>query len=423
LLTADLVRARRHGGELRLSPLTPRARARARQLAEAYLSIAQDHVGGPRGDFDEACEAVLVNPRERKLALGIRKMVEDLCAFEADDRVDSAALRRTVFERAAAARRALGDGERFDREALLAAVAAERGLGETPSELEAGLYTDLPEAHVLRQAPSIGAAPLVDGFDLAQAQAVLLRATRVVAEVRCASPATYRHLFGKLKFHRLLYTVRPRAGAAGYVIEIDGPYSLFSAVTKYGLQLALVLPALRLCDEWTLEARVLWGKGGEKRVPLTFSLAGGGGKAPRGRARARTEFDEHEHEHDLPDEVVELVRAFRALEAGWSAGPASDVLDLPGLGVCVPDLCFVHDETGEVIYLEVLGFWSREAVWKRVELVQAGLPHKVLFAVPKRLRVSEAVLDDDLPGALYVYKGKMNAREVLRRLEALAAKA
>jgi uncharacterized protein len=422
LLTVDLVRARRRGGELVLSPLTPRARAGARQLAEAYLSIAQDHVGGPRGDFDEVCEAVLVNPRDRKLALGIRKMVEDLCVFEADDRVDSAALRRVVFERAAAARRALGDDERFDREALLAAVAAERGLGETPAALEACLYTDLPEAHVLRKAPTIGAAALVDGFDVAQAQAVLLRATRVVAEVRCSNPSTYRHLFGKLKFHRLLYDLHPRQGGAGYVIEIDGPYSLFSAVTKYGLQLALVLPALQLCDEWALEAKLLWGKGGESRVPLTFSLSGrpprrGAGKKPMPGP------DEHEGEADLPDEVVELVQAFRALEPGWTVTTASDVLDLPGLGVCVPDLCFVHDATGEVVYLEVLGFWSREAVWKRVELVQAGLSRKVLFAVPKRLRVSEAVLDEDLPGALYVYKGKMNAREVLRRLEALTARA
>jgi hypothetical protein len=420
LLTADLVRARRRGGELELSPLTPRSRARALQLAEAYLSLAQDHVGGPRGDFEEACEAVLVNPRERKLALGLKKMVEDRCVFEADERVDSAALRRQVFERAAAARRELGPepSRRFDRDAVLAAVAAERGLGESPAALEQGLYTDLPEAHVLRQAPSISAAALVDGFDLAQAQAVLLRATRVVAEVSCASPATYRHLFGKLKFHRLLYNLRPRRGGGGYVIEIDGPYSLFSAVTKYGLQLALVLPALQLCDEWALEARVLWGK---DRAPLRFSLSG---RVPRRGARSKARLAAHEHEHEgegeLPDEVVDLVKAFRALDAGWAVMPASEVLDVPGHGVCIPDLQFVNGETGEVVYLEVMGFWSRDAVWKRVELVKAGLPHRVLFAVPKRLRVSEAVLDDDLPGALYVYKGKMNAREVLRRLEAVA---
>ena len=67
-----------------------------------------------------------------------------------------------------------------------------------------------------------------------------------------------------------------------------------------------------------------------------------------------------------------------------------------------------------------MGYWSRAAVWKRVELVQAGLAERVLFAVSSRLRVSEEVLDGDLPGALYVYKQTLSARTVAERLEQLA---
>jgi hypothetical protein len=58
-------------------------------------------------------------------------------------------------------------------------------------------------------------------------------------------------------------------------------------------------------------------------------------------------------------------------------------------------------------------------VWRRVELVQAGLGERILFAVSSRLRVSEEVLEGDLPGALYVYKGAMSARAVAERLEVL----
>jgi predicted nuclease of restriction endonuclease-like RecB superfamily len=85
----------------------------------------------------------------------------------------------------------------------------------------------------------------------------------------------------------------------------------------------------------------------------------------------------------------------------------------------VPDLAFVHRETGEVIYLEVLGFWSRDAVWKRVELAKAGLREKIVFAVSSRLRVSEEVLDDDSPAALYVYKGAIVPRDIEAKLEVL----
>jgi hypothetical protein len=70
----------------------------------------------------------------------------------------------------------------------------------------------------------------------------------------------------------------------------------------------------------------------------------------------------------------------------------------------------------------VLGFWSRSAVWKRVEMVEAGLPCPIVFAVSKHLRVSEEVLDSDTPAALYIYARTMNARAVLDRVEAVAGR-
>jgi hypothetical protein len=83
----------------------------------------------------------------------------------------------------------------------------------------------------------------------------------------------------------------------------------------------------------------------------------------------------------------------------------------------VPDLRFVSRATGEIAYLEVLGYWSRAAVWRRVELASRGLKERVLFAVSSRLRVSEEVLGDEVPAELYVYKGALSAKEVLRRLD------
>lgn len=407
MLTVDLVRARRRGGDLVITEIKGRAKSRAKRFAETYLSLAEDHLGETRGAFEEACATVAVGPRERKLALGMKKLVEDLCTFESDDTLDARALRRQVFQLASQRRRELAEGELFDRSVVLEEVARERGRGETPEELLSGLYSDLREAQLLRETPSITASALVERYQTAQAQAVLLRATRVSAEVRCQSPTTYRFLFGKLKFRRLLYKIRKLGD--GYRIEIDGPYSLFSSVTKYGLQLALVLPALQQCDQWTIEAEVLWGK---ERRPLRFHLSGGAG------GRAVKEADPAE---DLPEEVQTFVEQFRKLDSGWVVAPSTEILDLPGHGLSVPDLRFDHPLTATTVHLEVMGFWSRAAVWKRVELIEAGLPHRIIFAVPKRLRVSEEVLDEELPGELYVYKGKMRAKAILERLDAIIA--
>ncbi|HWZ90312.1 MAG TPA: DUF790 family protein, partial [Polyangiaceae bacterium] len=92
------------------------------------------------------------------------------------------------------------------------------------------------------------------------------------------------------------------------------------------------------------------------------------------------------------------------------------------IGLCVPDLCFTNQRTGEQVLCEVLGFWNREAVWRRVELVEKGMATKIVFVVSARLRVSEEVLGDAESAALYVYKGAINPKALQRKLDELVAR-
>jgi uncharacterized protein len=399
LLSPDLVRARRRRGELLLVELG-KDRAAAEQLSQAMLALARDHVGRTRGELAQAMADVGAGFRQRKLFLGLSKLVEDACHFAVDSDVDPAGLRSEVFLTAAAERRKLEPGARFDRKPLLERIAAERST--SVEQLERGLYADLRASHVVLAGPRIDARVLVENYERAQRQAVLLRSVRLVAEVSCTAPAAYRNLFNKLKFRQLLYRIE-RLAAGGYRLEIDGPFSMFESVTKYGLALALVLPALEECDSLRLRADVRWGK---NREPLTYQFDSRGAGARPGKA-------------SLPDELMALVDTFEGLGSAWSAAVTEAVLDLPGVGVCVPDLIFEHRSSGLRVFLEVLGFWSRDAVFRRIEMAQRGVGERVLFAVSSRLRVSEALLDDVDSAALYVYKGAMNARAVERKLEAL----
>jgi hypothetical protein len=403
LLTADLVRARKRQGRLHLTPLKERGRHTAIDLAGLYLELAREHVGKTRGELDAALQEIPVSARDRKIALGIRKLVEDRCEFGAATEVDPIAIRREVFQRAAEARQELPEGELLDREAVLDAAAA--ALEMERAAMEASLYADLRDAQVLRGFDPSGPVRLVDGYELAQSQAVLLRALKVVAHVSASDPSVYRTLFRKLKFRRLLCTVVPVEG--GYRIEIDGPMSLFTAGTKYGLALALVLPAIMECDRWHIEAELAWGKARER---LAFQLEG----SARGEGDAGS---------PLPDDVARLLEQFDGRKSSWAAAPSSDILTLPGVGMSIPDMVFTHRKTGETIYLEVMGYWSRDAVWKRVELVEQGLGFPIVFAVSSRLRVSEKVLGDEHPAALYVYKGVMSPKAIEERLDRIATRA
>ncbi len=400
MLSPEHVRARRRGDKLLLSPLSGSERAHAVQLAEELLTLTTQCVGLSREEVEEAWSALTPEPKALKIFEGLCKLVGDSCEFGAELASEPRELRRDVFLAASAARQALEPGASFDREAVLTEVAARHGVA--PDVLERGLYADLRGAQRLERLLPVTAEELVVRYDQGQLQAVLLRAVRLTLLVSCARAEGYRRLFQKLKFRRLLHSIE-RLPDGRYRICVDGPFSLFESVTKYGLQLALLVPALLECDRVELEAELRWGV--ERRsVTLTHELVGGG----------------EGHTAELREDVAELLSRLEKSGSKWRARPASDVLDLPGVGLCVPDLVF--ERAGRPpVYLEVLGFWSREAVWKRIELAQAGLGARVLFAVSSRLRVSEELLEESTSAALYVYKSTLSAKTVLDHVERLGA--
>ena len=401
MLSPEHVRVRRQGGELKLLALDPALFARAVAVAREISDIAREHVGKTRDELVRAWLSIEHAPRERRILSGLMKLAEDASEFDMPEGVDPPELRSEIFLEAARRRRS-DEPNAFDRGMLVSETAERRGM--TTEALEAALFADLRGAHRLVRAVLPAPELLVERYREAQVQAVLLRAVRVVATVRCASPDAYRELFRKLKFRRLLHRIAPLDGG-GYRIEIDGPFSLFQGVAKYGLELALVLPALEACSSLELEADVRWS---ERSRSLKFRHRGGSKTSDTPEA--------------LRSEVVELREALDALDAGWRASPAERILDLPGVGVCVPDLRVVRANDGAEVFLEILGYWSRASVWKRVELAERGLGVKLLFVVSSRLRVSEEVLGDSETAALYVYKGKINPQAVLRKIESLAGR-
>lgn len=396
MLSPEHVRVRRQGKELRLLSLGGDLRRRAVELAELVIRSARASVGESRDDLHAEWSAIGVAPREKRLLSGLQKLVEDACEFEVPDGVEAADVRRDVFTHATAARKAGS----FERTKVLEEVAAARGIAV--SELEAALFADLRGAQRLRSCAAGTPEALVDEYERAQVQAILLRAVRVVCDVRCASADAYKDLFHKLKFRRLMHRIS-ELPSGGYRLEIDGPFSLFQSVAKYGLELALMLPALEACDSLELLAEVRWGE----RGMLEFRHAGGRAGERSAGAFVRTE-------------VEELAAALRESDPEWEVTPSTRVLDLPGLGVCVPDLCLRRRRDGTEVLVELLGYWSRESVWKRVELAQRGLGARLLFVVNARLRVSEDVLDESSAASLYVFKTRVNASALLRRAEQLA---
>jgi predicted nuclease of restriction endonuclease-like RecB superfamily len=409
VLTADHVVARRRGGELIVRALGEDDRAEALRLAVAAIPIFRAAVGHTRDDLETELASVETEPRHQKVRDGLIKLLEDRCTWGVETGPEPADVRREVFTRSAKARAALEAGARFDRAAVLTEAAGALGLDVV--SVDRALYADLRGANVLSVFETVSPAALVEAYARGQVQAVLLRAARVKVGIACDSPAAARNLFRRLKFLGLLYTMQRTD--RGYELAIDGPLSLFESVTKYGHRIAQLTPLLEACGPWNLEADLRWGK---ERVPLTFRARGGASSS-----NARGADGESSDETAVPDDLADLVRAFRALGTPWRVSKSRTVLDLPGTGLCVPDLVFTREK--QSIYFEALGYWSREAVFRRVDLVERGISETILFAASSKLRVSEELLGDDVPAALYVHKGTIKARAIVEHLERLATRA
>lgn len=399
MLTTDLVRARKKGGILVPRYLRDDARERLLPVAAAFSATLAGMVGRTRDEIDAAIAAISIPARDRIATLGLRKLLDDRAEFEVAEGIDPEGIRREVFAAAAAAHRGLDVHAEFDREKVLAEVAAR--LGVAKDALEAGLYADLRGSEILRRFDGIGPEALIDRYNLSLAQAVLLRATRVSVRLEGEAPYRYRRIFRAARFHGLIHVVTG-SPEAGYTLTLDGPYSLFDAIQRYGLRLALFLPELLPCGAWHLRADVLWGR---EREPVAFEVGPGDGLVSHAAEPV-----------DTSPELETFCAAFARLESEWSVAPNTRLFALPGEVVCVPDLVFTSAETGEEVYLEAFGFWSRDAVWRRVELLRKGFPARVLLAVGKHLRVSEDVLGEEDAGELYVYRTAMSPRAVLDRL-------
>lgn len=405
MLTADLIAARVVKGEVKpryVSPTDPAALALAAQMVEVF----REHVGRTREALDGALAALLGEGTEYLLHRGLAKLLSDRAEFEVKSACEPSLLRRRLFEEAAKVHPAVAVADavhKVTRDEVVARVAAE--LGVDAEAVTGAMYADLEAEHVMTTGPDLAPEALLHRYNVGLAQAVLLRATSMTVEIAAGAPARYRQLFRYVKFYRLMHQVTGTA-KTGYVLRLDGPMSLFQLSQKYGLQLAEFLPALLLCEAWKVSADVLWGK--EKRA-LTLRLSSEQGLVSH-----------------YPDKGVYVTREeqflvdrFAELKTPWALERKSEVVDLGGKGVLVPEFVLRHKTDGRVAYVEVMGFWKREYLEARLALLRSDGPKNLVLAVPWRLRGNDDELAD-APGEVLFFKDVIVAKELLERAERVA---
>jgi predicted nuclease of restriction endonuclease-like RecB superfamily len=408
MLTADLVRARVRGPALEPTFIDPE-RAELLTFAEAAIDVVARAVeeGGTRGEVDAAITDLIGSSRSLKVMQGIAKILLDRAESDTDAPRPPAELRDLVFRRARArGPLSLTGGDALGRASardVLTEVAAEVGL--TPDALASFLYADLPSAQVVRSWRALDATALLHRYNVAQVQALLLRAAEVRVVLDKPSPGRVRQLLRHARFHQLLF----RASRADESLELvfDGPTSLFSQSSRYGMQLAMFFPALLLQDgAWRLVAEVPWARNiHPKRLEIT-------------------------HEHDLvghlsdtgaytPREVGWFAERWAAVAPGskWTMTESTTPIELGGRGVVLPDFTFTDGK--RTAHLEIVGFWRKDWLERRLEGLRRHGPGNMVLAVSSKLHVGEHALDE-FPGEVIGFSQVVPVKDVLAAIERVA---
>lgn len=391
MLTGKMVRVRHARNRLipaYIDANDPQWQSVAERLLDLYRSLQ----GCSRSELEEEITEALGDNPTQLVHQGLAKLLEDRCEFDVESSHPPDELREKIFSMATVRRK---EGT-FDRSAIVEAAAEE--LGISVEQVDRGLFADLKMEQRLNRFKDCTVEQLLHRYNVALAQAILLRSTGVKIDIRGETPGRYRQLFRAIKFHRLICEIH-NAGPDAYTLMLDGPLSLFSSTQKYGMQLAMFLPALLQCKRFDLKAIVRWGT---ERKEKEFVLDSGEG------LRSHTV----DHGDYIPKELTLFEDLFRKQIGDWDISSETAVVPV-GTSFWIPDFVLTHKKSKRSVYLEILGFWRRTDVDKHCLRLQRELKAPFVLAVSEQFNIDEAA-SENANAAIYQFKRTPLPEEVVR---------
>ncbi len=400
MLTSDLLLTRNEGPYLYPRYIKTDA-ARFQQMAEELIALFTEHEGKTRRELTDALNRYAEDSTDYRIQRGFAKLLsDDRCEFTERTIAPSAEIRQKLFALARENHPVVLHPDLIHpvtKDELLAEVARE--YKTEPEQIAWALYADLSENHILTRFDAPTTDWLLQRYNVALAQALLYRCLQMKLSVFRNIPSRYKQLFKFIKFYQLMHTIQGDLDS-GYEILLDGPVSMFRMSQKYGLQLAVFLPALLLCTRWKMEAEIVRPDGSRRFFPLDESSA----------------LVSHYRDSTMYDSLLERTFAerFAEIDSGWEIEREVAIINLKET-VFIPDFAFRHQD-GRTALLEIVGFWRPDYLEKKISKLKRSERTDLVVAVSADLNVGEEDFKD-VPGSVFFFKKRINPQEVIARLE------
>lgn len=404
MLPSELLQSRVRG--IQVNPHRLEVNDHHLRMAQDIIEIFNDCHGQRRSVLNEQLILLEGEATDYRVKRGLAHLLlTDACTFEVKSPLEPAALRERVF--ALAAGEAPGKASR--QQVILEVAEAltqelERDVSER--EVQDGLYADLSENQVMTSFEAPTAEALIHRYNLAQAQGILYRARELVITAYRNNPGQYKLLFKYLKLFGLMSYIEGDPDH-GFTITIDGPASILSTTTRYGVDLAKFLPALLHVSRWSLSATIA-SKGEYQGVSETLEYG----------LDADSGLVSHYKKGKVFDSILEesLSKRWESVKSEWRLEREVDLIPIPG-SVMIPDFRLVHPD-GRSVLVEIVGYWRPEYLKKKFAQVEKAERDDLVLAVSERLNLVDAGIDiSRVKVPVVFFKGKLEPKDVLAVVE------
>ncbi len=375
-------------------------------IATELIDTFKAHRGKPQWELTQELQELEGEDIDYRIKRGLAHLLSNsFSTFEVVSPLDPQDLRQRAFE--LSAQHAQTPAYVAKTLTTLAnALSQELGREIWPDQIRAGLYADLAENRILTQFEAPTPDTLLHRYNLSQVQGIFYKASQITINAHRNNPGEYKLLFRYLKLFRLMAYIEGDADH-GFTITIDGPTSLFKPSTRYGIDIAKLLPALLHVTKWSLNAELQIRESYSDTVkPRFFSLD------------SKCGLVSHYPPGKPYDSLLEssFVQRWQALNPAWQLEREVDLIPIPG-SVMIPDFRLVHPD-GRIYLLEIVGYWRPDYLRKKFSQVRQSERNDLILAVSERLNLEKAGVNiQNVPARIIWFKQKLSPKAVLSVLE------
>lgn len=396
MLPSDLLVARVRKGFI--LPIFSSFNAIEVHIAKRFIEIFANSIGAKREELEKKVknleDLAFKLGLDYRFARGLAHLLYRRTSFSKPQAsVDPLKARLEVFKEASGKLGgfALDDEERAK---VFASVASK--LGVSVEELLKSFTAVYEELQIMESFETLSPVELLKLYNLSLAQTLLFKALDLTAEVEISGTKMKILLFN-VKRLGLMYLAEKTF--KGVKLYIDGPASIIKQTERYGTRLAKLLPYIICARRWSIKAKV------RRRGRIyKFHLDD---RYSRFFPRSKLELEEY-------DSKLEKIfyRRFTTLGSGWKVYREPEPL-IAGKHVFIPD--FVFEKNGVKVYFEIMGFWTREYLERKLEKLRKLGNVKMILAVNSELACSSDI--GSLPFEVVLFKNKLSTVEVYKKLK------